>query len=57
LLTWGGSRYAWASPQILGLGAVSLVFWALFGFRIQHCDEPILPLEILQNPGPSRPIP
>src|SRR5215469_16206145 len=30
-LTWGGSRYAWASPQILGLTAVSLVFWVLFG--------------------------
>ena len=50
VLTWGGSRYAWTSPQILGLTAVSLVFWVLFGLRIQHCDEPILPLEVLKNP-------
>jgi EmrB/QacA subfamily drug resistance transporter len=50
VLTWGGSRYAWTSPQILGLIAVSLVFWVLFGLRIQHCDEPILPLEVLKNP-------
>ena len=50
VLTWGGSRYAWTSPQILGLIAVSLVFWVLFGLRIQHCAEPILPLEVLKNP-------
>jgi EmrB/QacA subfamily drug resistance transporter len=50
VLTWGGSRYAWTSPQILGLTGVSLVFWVLFALRIQHCDEPILPLEVLKNP-------
>jgi EmrB/QacA subfamily drug resistance transporter len=50
VLTWGGSRYAWISPEILALAAVSLVFWVLFGFRIHHCDEPILPIEVLKNP-------
>jgi len=50
VLTWGGSRYAWTSPQILGLTVLSLVFWVLFGLRIKHCDEPILPLEVLKNP-------
>jgi EmrB/QacA subfamily drug resistance transporter len=50
LLTWGGSRYGWASAQILGLTAASLVFWFLFGLRIRHCDEPILPLDVLRNP-------
>jgi MFS family permease len=50
VLTWGGSRYAWTSPQILGLTAVSLVFWVLFGLRIRHCEEPILPIEVLKNP-------
>jgi EmrB/QacA subfamily drug resistance transporter len=49
-LTWGGSRYAWISPEILALAAVSLAFWVLFGLRIYHCDEPILPVEILKNP-------
>ena len=50
VLTWAGSRYAWTSPQILGLTAVSLVFWVLFGLRIRHCEEPILPIEVLRNP-------
>jgi EmrB/QacA subfamily drug resistance transporter len=50
MLTWGGSRYAWASPQILGLACVSLIFWVLFGLRIYHCEEPILPIEVLKNP-------
>jgi MFS family permease len=50
VLTWGGSRYPWISPHILGLTAASLVFWLLFGFRIRHCDEPILPIEVLKNP-------
>jgi MFS family permease len=30
VLTWGGSRFAWASPQVVALSAVSLIFWALF---------------------------
>jgi EmrB/QacA subfamily drug resistance transporter len=50
VLTWGGARYAWVSLQILGLAVVSLVFWVLFGLRIRHCDEPILPIEVLKNP-------
>src|SRR5215471_835591 len=50
VLTWGGSRYAWASAQIFVLMAVSLVFWVLFGLRIRHCEEPILPIEVLKNP-------
>jgi MFS family permease len=50
VLTWGGSRFAWASPQVVGLSAVSLIFWVLFGWRIRHCDEPIFPLEVLKNP-------
>jgi EmrB/QacA subfamily drug resistance transporter len=50
VLTWGGSRYAWISPQILGLTFISLVFWGLFVLRIQLCDEPILPIEVLKNP-------
>jgi MFS family permease len=50
VLTWAGSRYAWTSPQIFGLTAVSLVFWTLFGLRVRYCDEPILPIEVLRNP-------
>lgn len=50
MLTWGGSRYAWMSPEILGLATISALFWALFGLRIRQADEPILPIEVLKNP-------
>ncbi|MBV8279442.1 MAG: MFS transporter, partial [Verrucomicrobia bacterium] len=50
VLTWGGSRFAWTSLPILGLTVVSVVFWVLFGLRIRHCDEPLLPIEVLKNP-------
>src|ERR1700722_7404417 len=30
--------------------AASLLFWFLFGLRIRHCEEPILPIEVLKNP-------
>jgi MFS family permease len=50
VLTWGGSRFPWASAQILGLAGLSLIFWVLFGLRIFHSDEPLLPGEVLKNP-------
>lgn len=50
VLTWGGSRYAWTSPPVIGLSSVSLLFWVLFSLRIRLCDEPILPMEVLKNP-------
>jgi EmrB/QacA subfamily drug resistance transporter len=50
VLTWGGSRFPWVSAQILGLAGVSLIFWVLFGLRILHSDEPLLPGEVLKNP-------
>ncbi|HEY9359072.1 MAG TPA: MFS transporter, partial [Xanthobacteraceae bacterium] len=32
-LTWGGRRYAWASPQILLLLLVSIALWGAFAWR------------------------
>jgi len=49
LLNWGGSTYAWASLQIIGLGVVSLVFWIAFGVRITTAAEPLISLEVLTN--------
>jgi len=46
-LTLGGETYAWSSPQILGLLAVSLVGWALFGWRLIAAEEPFIPLSVL----------
>src|SRR5262245_7017366 len=50
VLTWGGARFAWTSPQILGLLAGSGLLWWLFSWRLTHCDEPFLPLTVLANP-------
>jgi EmrB/QacA subfamily drug resistance transporter len=49
-LTWGGTRYPWASPQIAGLCALALAFAAAFRWRISVAAEPYLPLPILRNP-------
>jgi EmrB/QacA subfamily drug resistance transporter len=47
--TWGGTEYAWRSPQIIGLGVLALA--ALFAFlRVEaRAAEPILPLHIFRN--------
>ena len=47
--TWGGSQYAWASPQILGLCAVAVVAVALFIMIEARVAEPILPLHVFRN--------
>jgi EmrB/QacA subfamily drug resistance transporter len=49
-LTWGGTRFAWASVQILALLAGSALLWALFAFRLITAREPFLPLTLLTNP-------
>ena len=48
-LNWGGVRYPWSSPQILGLAAAAVVLFALFGWRIAYAPEPFVPLAILRN--------
>jgi EmrB/QacA subfamily drug resistance transporter len=47
--TWAGGRYAWASPQLLGLFAVALVFLTLFGFNERRMREPILDPSLFKN--------
>lgn len=49
-LTWGGTRYPWASPHILGLFALAAAFAVAFRWRIARAAEPYLPLPILKNP-------
>ncbi len=48
-LTFGGSRYAWTSPQVLGLFALSAVVWTLFAWRLARAPEPFVPLDLLAN--------
>src|SRR3954453_23808170 len=48
-LNWGGVRYAWASPQIVGLAGTAVFLFALFGARLSIADEPFISLEIMRN--------
>src|SRR5215831_5674200 len=48
-LTWGGRRYAWASPQILGLFVASIMLWAAFAWRVMTAEEPLIPLAVLRD--------
>src|SRR6266536_702272 len=49
-LTWGGTRYPWSSPRIVGLLAASTAFWLMFVVRLMTAREPFLPLPLLLNP-------
>ncbi|MFI6901475.1 MDR family MFS transporter [Nonomuraea sp. NPDC050394] len=46
---WGGSQYAWSSPQILGLGALAIVTLAAFIPIERRAAEPIMPLQLFRN--------
>jgi EmrB/QacA subfamily drug resistance transporter len=49
-LTWGSSRmFAWSSPQVIGLLAVSVVLFALLMIVERKASEPILPLDLFRN--------
>jgi MFS family permease len=47
--SFAGDKYPWGSPQIIGLLAVSLVFWVLFLRAENHVEEPILDPLVLRN--------
>jgi EmrB/QacA subfamily drug resistance transporter len=49
LTTWGGTEYAWASVQIIGLGVVTVVATALFLWIQTRAAEPVLPLHVFRN--------
>jgi EmrB/QacA subfamily drug resistance transporter len=46
---WGGVDYPWASAQIIGLFATSLVSAVLFVWRERFAREPIIPLELFRS--------
>jgi EmrB/QacA subfamily drug resistance transporter len=49
VMIWGGARYAWGSPQILGLIALSVVLAVLFLIQERNTREPIVPLRIFRQ--------
>lgn len=48
-LTSGGVRFPWLSAPIIGLLALSAVFWIGFVARLRTAPEPFLPLTIMNN--------
>ncbi|MCC7365478.1 MAG: MFS transporter [Dehalococcoidia bacterium] len=46
---WAGDKYAWGSPQIIGLLVASAVLTGLFIVQELRHPEPILPLHLFQN--------
>jgi EmrB/QacA subfamily drug resistance transporter len=49
ITTWGGNRYAWDSPEILGLVALAVVTLALFVLVERRVPEPVVPLKLFAN--------
>ncbi|MBV1848965.1 MDR family MFS transporter [Catellatospora tritici] len=49
ITTWGGSKYAWGSKEIIGLAIVGVVLLAVFLWTQTRVAEPILPLGIFRN--------
>jgi EmrB/QacA subfamily drug resistance transporter len=46
---WGGTQYPWASAEIVGLFAVSVVLLVVFVAWERRAREPILPLDLFRN--------
>jgi EmrB/QacA subfamily drug resistance transporter len=49
-LSWAGSTYAWLSPQVLGLLALTAVGIALFYYVETHSRSPLFDLSLLKLP-------
>jgi EmrB/QacA subfamily drug resistance transporter len=47
---WGGTRFAWTSPVILGLVLGSALLWLAFALRLRSAPEPFIPLSVLREP-------
>jgi EmrB/QacA subfamily drug resistance transporter len=46
---WGGTIYAWASPQIIGLGIAGVILLGAFVLQERRTTEPILPPRLFRN--------
>ena len=47
---WGGDRYEWASPEIVGLVAAGVVLTVLFIWCERRAADPIIPQHLFQIP-------
>jgi EmrB/QacA subfamily drug resistance transporter len=48
-VSWGGTRYAWTSPQIVLLAVAATIAWVLLAVRLRSAPEPLIPIAILSN--------
>jgi EmrB/QacA subfamily drug resistance transporter len=46
---WGGSSYAWGSPEIVGLACAAVVFAAAFLVVERRAREPVIPLSLFDS--------
>ncbi len=49
LSTWGGTTYDWASPQIIGLGLVTVIAGFAFWATERRAAEPIMPMHLFKE--------
>jgi MFS family permease len=49
-LTWGGHKFAWLSPTILGMIGSAVVLMAAFVIHARTTEEPFLPLPLISGP-------
>ncbi len=47
--SWGGTTYAWSSPVIIGLFALSVLMLVAWYFSARYAAEPVLPLRLFRN--------
>jgi EmrB/QacA subfamily drug resistance transporter len=47
--SWGGTRYKWGSPVIVGLLGVAVFAWAAFVAAERRSAEPIVPLHLFRD--------
>ena len=47
---WGGDRYGWGSPTILGLAAAGVLLLVAFALHEQRVAEPVLPPRLFRDP-------
>jgi EmrB/QacA subfamily drug resistance transporter len=49
VLSWGGTEYAWDSPEIIGLGVASVALLAALVWQERRNAEPLLPPRLFGN--------
>jgi EmrB/QacA subfamily drug resistance transporter len=47
---WGGDRYSWGSPTMLGLAGAGVLLLAAFAIQERRAAEPVLPPRLFRDP-------